>query len=51
MALSTGILRLWNGPIRGVLNSYAQLFFALNPMLGLLALGVSFLDPVMGACG
>ena len=26
----------------GVLNSYAQLFFALNPLLGLIALGVSF---------
>ena len=51
MALQSGIQRLVNGPVRGVLNSYAQLFFALNPLLGLLALGVSFLDPIMGACG
>ncbi|MFM9142698.1 MAG: urea transporter, partial [Bacteroidota bacterium] len=51
MAQAPGLRSLWNGPVRGVLNSYAQLFFALNPFLGFLALGVSFLDPLMGLCG
>jgi len=51
MAQQPGLRSIWNGPVRGVLNSYAQLFFALNPLLGFLALGVSFLDPIMGACG
>ncbi|MFM8977057.1 MAG: urea transporter [Bacteroidota bacterium] len=35
----------------GVLNSYAQLFFALNPLLGLIALGVSFGQWAWGLSG
>ncbi|MGA1665416.1 MAG: urea transporter [Bacteroidia bacterium] len=51
MARPTGLRSFWNGPVKGVLNSYAQLFFALHPFLGFLALGVSFMDPLLGFCG
>jgi urea transporter/murein DD-endopeptidase MepM/ murein hydrolase activator NlpD len=36
---------------KGVLNSYAQLFFAINPLLGFVALLVSFGNGEWGLCG
>ena len=37
--------------LEGVVHSYAQLFFALNPVVGLVAMGVSFVRPEVGTTG
>ena len=37
--------------IRGILNSYSQVFFARNKAFALFLLLVTFFDPVMGICG
>lgn len=37
--------------VEGIVNSYAQIFFSIDKVLGLILMVCTFLDPVLGVCG